>query len=63
MEFKDTKEIWHICEPEVKLTPSAGFYERYDHYWTCIHCKKKYHHVYKNLTVQDNLLIKEVTEI
>lgn len=54
----DSKEIWHICEPKEKLKLSSGFYEKYEHFWTCIHCKKTNHNIYKNLTIRANIQTK-----
>jgi hypothetical protein len=60
MEIKkiDSKEIWHICEPKEKLKLSAGFYERYEYRFTCIHCEKNHHHIYNNLTIPANIQTK-----
>lgn len=51
----DSKEMWHICEPKEKIKPLAGFYKKIVHNWTCIHCKKKHHHIYNNLTIPSNV--------
>jgi hypothetical protein len=53
----DSKEIWHICEPKEKLKLSAGYYDIYEHIWTCIHCEKKHHHIYKNITIHPKLFL------
>ena len=55
----DSDEMWHICEPKEKLKLSAGFYERYEHNWTCIHCDKNHHHIYNNITILANIQTKK----
>ena len=51
----DSKEIWHTCEPEKRIKLAPGFYKRYEHIWTCIHCKKTHHHIFNNLTIPANI--------
>lgn len=53
----DSKEIWHICEPKKRVKLAPGFYERYEHNWTCIHCEKNNHVIYYDLTIPANIKI------
>jgi hypothetical protein len=54
LEFKD---VSHICEPKEKKTIPAGFYEKYNYSFNCIHCGRLQIFEFKNLTVEANIKI------
>jgi hypothetical protein len=55
LEFKD---VSHICEPKEKKTIPAGFYEKYNYSFNCIHCGRLHNLEFNNLTVEANIYVK-----